>query len=210
MAITATTLSAAAGISDLVVVVASATGITAPNFTAGTGITLLQINQEYFLVTGVSGTTVSVQRGYNGSPAQAHTSGDAVYIGTTSDFPYASEVLSTSTTTKQTEGIVTWNAINLVGLTDAIPATGGFYVVKTSTAPDVMTLAAPAVSSEGVLLSIISDTTCAHTITATSLLAAGTALKTTATFAAFRGAGLVLRACNGVWQVLASQVVTLS
>ena len=52
MAITATTLSAAAGKSDLTISVASATGITAPNFTTGAGITVLQIDQEYLLVTG--------------------------------------------------------------------------------------------------------------------------------------------------------------
>jgi len=76
---------------------------------------------------------------------------------------------------------------------------------------DAMTLAAPTAGlDDGLVIAIYSDTLNAHTITATSLLANGTALKTTATFAAFRGAGLVLRAFNGVWQVVANTAVTLT
>ena len=99
----------------------------------------------------------------------------------------------------------------LTGSADAInPHASGNYVVKTA-GVDAMTLAAPTVGTDdGLSISVYSDTTNAHTITATSLLANGTALKTTATFAAFRGAGVTLRAFNGVWQVIGNTAVTLT
>jgi len=99
----------------------------------------------------------------------------------------------------------------LTGTADVInPHVSGNYIVKTGSA-DAMTLAAPTAGlDDNLSISIWSDTLFAHTITATSLLANGTALKTTATFAAFRGAGIGLRAFNGVWQVIANTAVTLT
>jgi len=204
MAITATTLSAACGLTDLTVTVASATGITAPNFTAGTGITWLLVDQEFMLVMGVSGTVINVLRGQNGTGQAAHVNGAQVQIGLPGDFAAIGEWLGSSMTVKQTEGAINWPAIFLSGSADAIPAgVAGFYVVKTA-GVDAMTLAAPTAAQEGNIIQIWSDTTNAHTLTATSLLANGTALKTTATFPAFRGAGLTLRVCNLVYHVMSN------
>lgn len=86
MALTATTLSAACGASDTSVVVASATGITAPNNTTGVGLTYLSVETEFMLVTGVSGTVISVQRGYAGSASAAHGASAPVISGGPSDF----------------------------------------------------------------------------------------------------------------------------
>jgi len=99
----------------------------------------------------------------------------------------------------------------LIGSADAInPHVSGNYIIKTA-GVNAMTLGAPTVGADDNLnIQLWSDTTNAHTLTATSLLANGTALKTTATFAAFRGAGLGLRAFNGVWQVTANTAVTLT
>lgn len=99
----------------------------------------------------------------------------------------------------------------LTGTADAINPNGAAnYIVKTGSA-DAMTLAAPRVGlDDNLSIAIYSDTLFAHTVTATALFANGTALKTTATFAAFRGAGLILRAFNGVWQVVASTAVTFT
>jgi hypothetical protein len=99
----------------------------------------------------------------------------------------------------------------LTGSADVLnPSASGNYIVNTA-GVNAMTLAAPRVGvDDGLVISVVSDTTNAHTITATSLLANGTALKTTATFAAFRGAGIVLRAFNGVWQQIGNTVVTLT
>lgn len=204
MAITQTTLGGAVAVADTTVALASVTGITAPNFTTGAGIVYLQIDQEYMMVMGPpSGLFVPVQRGLLGTPATAHVTGALVQIASLpSDFAQSTEFVSSSLTARQTEGSLNWPGINLTGTADAInPAVPGFYVIKTGSA-DAMTLAAPPASAEGNIIQIWSDTLFAHTLTATTLLANGTALKTTATFPAFRGAGLILRACNGVWHVL--------
>lgn len=97
------------------------------------------------------------------------------------------------------------------GTADVInPHVAANIVIKSGSA-DAMTLAAPTAGVDDFLsLQIWSDTLFAHTITATSLFANGTALKTTATFAAFRGAGISLRAFNGVWQVIGNTAVTLT
>lgn len=99
----------------------------------------------------------------------------------------------------------------LTGTADVInPHVSGNYVIK-STSADLMTLGAPTAGvDDNLCINIWSDTLFAHTITATTLFANGTALKTTATFAAFRGAGMTLRAFNGVWQVIAATNVPLT
>src|SRR6267378_1525266 len=79
--LTATSLSAAVtSTSQLTIRVASATGITANN-------TLLFIedgnggNGEAVFVNSVSGTTIGVTRGYNGTQANQHLSGSVVLAG---------------------------------------------------------------------------------------------------------------------------------
>src|ERR1700734_3101496 len=78
MALTATTLSAAITAGQLTFGVASATGITAPNFTAvpagqiGGTTSYLFVEQELMQVTGLNGTTVTVQRGIAGTLAVPH------------------------------------------------------------------------------------------------------------------------------------------
>jgi hypothetical protein len=102
------------------------------------------------------------------------------------------------------------------------PHVAGNYMIE-SGAVDPITLAAPfpggpaTLQSSGAIggddnlsIAIFSDTLFAHTVTATALFANGTALKTTATFAAFKGAGMILRAWNGVWQVVSSTGVTFT
>jgi hypothetical protein len=204
MAITATTLNAAATSSQTFVSVTSATGITAPNNQTGSGITYLLVDQELMAVVSVSGTIIGVVRAINGSLAAAHVVNSQVQIGLPADFSAQVENVGTSTTVLQTIAGLNLPATFLAGSADAIPAgVAGFYVVKTA-GVNAMTLAAPTLAQEGNIIEIASDTTNAHTLTATSLLANGTALKTTATFPAFRGACLRLRACNLVYHVLSN------
>lgn len=184
--------------------VASATGITAPVSTTGSGFTYLLVDQEFMFVTGVNGTTVTVLRAQLGTSATTHLSGALVQAGLPSDFTTPFEIVGQSLATKQTEAGINWPATFLTGSADAIPAgVAGNYIVKTA-GVDAMTLAAPTAAQEGNVISIFSDTANAHTITATSLFANGTALKTTATFPAFRGAGIMLKVVNGVYHVLSN------
>lgn len=101
--------------------------------------------------------------------------------------------------------------IALAGATDAIsPNLSGQYVVTTA-GVDAMTLAAPtAVVDDGKTIIVSSDTTNAHTITATGLLHTGTASVNVATFAAQKGAGLTLKAYNGKWKVICAVGITFS
>ena len=77
---------------------------------------------------------------------------------------------------------------------------------------NAMTLAAPTVAQEGLILRVVSQTANAHTITATSLIDDGVTggSKTTATFAAFAGASIELMASNLKWAVISRNNVTIS
>jgi hypothetical protein len=74
------------------------------------------------------------------------------------------------------------------------------------------TLAAPTAAQEGVFLTIISQSANAHVVTATGLLDDGVTggAKNTATFAAFVGATIVLRATNLKWAVVSVKAVTVA
>lgn len=73
------------------------------------------------------------------------------------------------------------------------------------------TLAAPTtITHDGQMLRFVSTTDNAHTITATGLLEPGTASANVATFAAFAGAGLVLKAYAAKWYVESSTAITFS
>ena len=102
--------------------------------------------------------------------------------------------------------------ISLTGTTDAINGSvAGNYIIDTS-GVDAITLTLPrAELDDNLSINIWSDTNNAHTVTLPSAgYANGTALKTVATFAAFRGAGMTLRAIDGTWQVISSSAVTFT
>jgi hypothetical protein len=97
----------------------------------------------------------------------------------------------------------------LTGTTDAInPHVPGNYIIAANAGAslDAITLGLPTAGvDDGLSINIYSDTAFAHTVTLPSTgFAAGLAagLKTVATFTAGRGAGISLRAYNGVWQVI--------
>lgn len=75
------------------------------------------------------------------------------------------------------------------------------------------TLAAPtAITDDGVEIVVVSNTANAHTITATTLLQNGVTggAKTTATFAAFPGASITLKAYNAFWFVVSANLVSVA
>lgn len=212
MAITRTTLAGAMSATDNVANLTSVTGVTTPNFQTASGITWLRIDQEWMLVTFVpsTGTLVSVLRGQLGTPSQAHVINSMVQIGAPADVSQSSAAFNSGLLVGATIGQLNLPAVELNGSADAIPAgVAQLYIVKTG-GVDAMTLAAPTQAQEGNIIGVYSDTTNAHTITATSLLANGTAIKTTATFAAFKGAGVLLRCTNLVYTVLSSTGITFS
>jgi hypothetical protein len=87
---------------------------------------------------------------------------------------------------------------------------GANFVVNTGSA-DAMTLAAPVSGTDdGLTLAIFSNTAFAHTLTSTGNFQTGGTATGVLTFAAHAGAGLVLRAYQGKWQVVGNNLVTLT
>ena len=144
MALNATTSVAAIGANDVSFAVTSATGITAPNFTTGVGITYLFVEQEWMLVTNVVGTTVSVQRGVLGSASQAHTSGVIVLAGLPTDFPSPIPI-SVKASQDYYPNVIGFSAA--VASASTITATGYFFHVTGTTA--VVTINPPAAGPSG-------------------------------------------------------------
>lgn len=70
---TRTTLSANAAVTDTVIQVTSATG-----FTVGNG---LYVDFEQMRIVAISGTSITVARGQNGTRAEAHDNSDGVFTG---------------------------------------------------------------------------------------------------------------------------------
>ena len=209
MSITTTTLTSALAATDTFVHVASATGITAPNFQTASGITVLVIEQERMLVIGApNGTFVPVLRGQGGTQQVAHANGALVFIGLPTDFTAFIEIFGNLMTSSQTVESQVQNAIQLTGSADALlSSVPGYYVIKTaSNGVDAITLNTPVAADEGNVIDIWSATSAAHTVTAaTACFAVGvTGNKTVCTFPAFPGAGIKLRVCNLLYHVISS------
>lgn len=94
-------------------------------------------------------------------------------------------------------------------------ASGSVFLTKGSAAAITLaapTSGAPGTGLDGTRISVISGSSFAHVITATSLIEDGTTgvPHTTATFAAFKGASITLEAKGGLWYVVANNAVTIS
>lgn len=209
MAITATTLSTAVAAgpagTDYNINVASATGITAPNFTSGAGITWLIVDAEFMVVTAVNGTVISVLRGQNGTTALPHVTGSLVQIGLPTDFVSYGSYTNNEVAVGEVESLLKWPAIFLAGSADALTGAAGFWVVKTA-GVDSITLATPTAAQEGNVIFIWSDTANAHTVTCptTNFAVGAAANKTVCTFPARPGAGIQLRVCNLNYHLIAT------
>lgn len=90
------------------------------------------------------------------------------------------------------------------------PNVSGSYVI-TKAGVAALTLAAPTVTtSDGVTITVTSNTAFAHTITATGLLQTGGTTTDVATFAAHPGATVTLQAYQGKWNVISANGITFS
>lgn len=156
----------------------------------------------------IAGTFTVRMRGSDGSAAAAHDILANVYASLSpSDF--GNPQAGTETTIDPAE-----DAPVSIGQDQTIVLMGAntVYNINKATAA-ALTLPAPSLADNGVSLVFTSNTAAAHVITATSLLQDGTSgsPKTTATFAAFKGASAVFVAENGFWNVSAApQNVTLT
>ena len=191
MALVNTTLAAAVAITDNVIVVASATSLTAGRIIKIDG-EYLKINQAY---TG--GVTVGVTRGQEGSVTAAHQSGANVMTALASDLATAPAALneavlyagqmSVTTTSYSAAGAI---AFGLSQWTVAI--INGTSVLA-------MTIANPTKDQDGCYLHIVANGKAAHTVTYTAGLGNGGASFDVGTFSATLAMSSLLVACNGFW-----------
>lgn len=98
-----------------------------------------------------------------------------------------------------------------LGASGAVPPHTSHTYIITKAGVAALTLAAPtATTDDGVVISFLSATANAHTVTATGLLQTGSASVNVATFAAQPGAGVSLVAYQGKWLVEYSTGITFS
>lgn len=111
-----------------------------------------------------------------------------------------------------TGGTSTAKAPVRVMTSNAAVTVAGGLVVFSKTSAIAATLAAPTVAQDGMEIILTAGTAFAHVLTATSLIEDGVTggAKTTATFAAFVGATITLRAYNLKWHVVSKNVVTIT
>jgi|TARA_R100000306_G_C4376149_1_gene142046 hypothetical protein len=196
MAQTSTTISAAVTASDLIIPVTAATGFTVGNF--------LKIDNEYMVVTAISGTNITVRiRGDLGSGAVAH---NILALATTglmsdlADMPLGQE----TQVDPKAKTIVTYSAAGAI----AIP-TQDTVVVLNGASARAMTLAGPAVDQDGLTVTILNATAVANTVTYTAGFYGDTTASDVATFATKVGGSMTIIARGGTWGVVALANVSL-
>lgn len=208
MALTRTSLTAAIGPSDLTIPVTSTTGF--PTVGAIGLRQMMQVDDEYMLieVVPVANTVRVMQRGYNGTTGTAHDI-LAPVITSSAVADFANIPVGTNVSRPPF-----FDDVQSVGQNGIIPVPvrNTTYLLTKATALASTTLAAPGKDQDGLQVTFTSQTAAAHVITATSLLgdAVSGSPHTTATFAAFIGASLVVKADNGIWNVVSSVGVTIT
>lgn len=191
MALVRTTLSAAVAAGDTSIVVASATGFVAGYY--------IRIDQEILRVGQgyVSGTTIPVTRGQDGTANQAHVITAGVVVGIGSDWtapaPQTAVNYPIAGRGVQITSYTTAGAITL-------PTDGSdVRALLNSTVALAMTLAIPTVDLDGTKLDIVGNGKAAHTVTVAGGIGAGSTGYTVLTFDTNAQCCVSFIAANAVW-----------
>lgn len=189
MALTTTTLASAATSTATSLVVTSATGFAAGNLILVDG-EFMQVSKSY-----VSGTTIPVQRGIDGTVQQAHAASANVKTGLASDFTLPAPQSNT------TQPNVITNVVNSYSAAGAISFGAAQWTVAiiNGTSALAMTLANPTKDQDGIYLHIVANGKAAHTVTYSAGLGNGGASYDVGTFSATLAMSSLLVACNGYW-----------
>lgn len=197
MALTTTSLAAAADAQSLVFSVTSATGATVGGF--------VRIDNEYSFITAISGTNITVRnRGDYGSKAVAHAILAPLTFGLASDLPAApaGSTLPGGFVDNQSYGASGAIDVSLL----VAPHT---LITLNKASAAAMTLAAPSKAQDGIMVTISSNTAAAHTVTYTAGFNADTTSSDVATFAATKGNAFTIMAMGGRWGMVSASGVTL-
>lgn len=190
MALAETTLSSAVAVTDDSIVVASATSVAAGR--------LVRIDQEMMQVdqSYVSGTTVPVLRGREGTPTQAHVVTARVVHGAASDFDDpapATVVTYPLVRAVQVQSITATSSLSL-------PQAGNdLRVILNGTSVITLTVPVPTTDMDGCRLTIIANGAAAHVLTFTGGLGGAGSSYDVVTM---NGTGPVCFeaiACNDLW-----------
>jgi hypothetical protein len=195
MAFTRTTNSAAIVASDNSITVASATG-----FAAGSLILVdnewMQVRKDY-----VSGTSIPVLRGRNGSIGAAHAVTSGVLVGLASDFAVPPPQSTVSAPLARVRQVSAYGAAGAISL----PSPGSDAVaIINGTAALAMTLANPAKDNDGDILIIVGNGKAAHTVTYTAGLGDAGGSYDVGTFDGSGQCSMMLVAANSIWVPLPS------
>lgn len=191
MAITLTTLAGAVVVDQNTITVASATGAAAGTF--------VQIDQEVMQIQKgyVSGVSIPVLRGLDGSATQAHATAAQVkfYLATDSTgMPPQQTAPMAITAPARTR--ISYSAAGAITL----PLPGNDVdAVLNGTVALAMTLANPTTDMDGCRLTVVGNGKAAHTVTYTAGLGNVGAAADVITFKADQSQAVRLMACGGFW-----------
>lgn len=189
MALTTTTLSSAVTSTATSIVVASGTGFAAGNLIEIDG-ELMQVAKQY-----VSGTTIPVTRGQEGTVQSAHVASANVTTGLPSDFAQPAPQAVTNQPNVMTTALTSYSAAGAISFGTA----QWNIAVINGTSALAMTLANPTKDQDGMYLHIVANGKAAHTVTYTAGLGNGGASYDVGTFSATLAMSALLVACNGFW-----------
>lgn len=191
MALAETTLSSAVAETDTSIKVASATSIVAGVFLLVDG-EVMQATKDY-----VSGTTVNVIRGLNGTKQVAHVATARVTHGVASDFGDNAQAQSVLIPAAgRTRDMVSYSAASTVDL----PKPGSDRtVVINGTSVVALTIPVPNKDMDGCELNIVSNGAAAHTLTFTGGLSGASSNYDVITINATAPAAFKFIACNELW-----------
>ncbi len=197
MAITQTTLAAAAALGDTQITVTSAAGFATGN--------VIFVDGEQMVQTGPAvSTMIPVQRGGKSGTVQApHAILATVQTGLATDWagPQAGWSTNPAIFKKQ---IVSYGA----SATIATPLTDTLIFLNKVTAA-AMVLGSPTGAPDGIEVTIYSNTTGAHTVTYTPGFHGDTGSSDIGTFAATIGNSMTLISSQGLWGIKSLAGVTL-
>lgn len=195
MALATTTLSSAVALTDNTIVVASATSITAGR--------IVLIDQEIMQVVQsyVSGTTVGVLRGRDGTVQAAHKATANVTHGLASDFATPPGGLDNS----NTYGVVRATVVQSLSATATLtlpPAGTDLRLVLNGTGAITLTIPVPTKDMDGCMLTIVSNGVAAHLLTFTGGLSGAGSSYDVITINSSAPAAFQFIACNALWFAL--------
>lgn len=196
----------------------------------------LYMDREAMSVTSVAGTTVTVARGISGTRAAAHISGTVVYSGPANYFSQSEPSGMCVATAEVALPRIVGGLGNIYDCKDSVwvkYADGGFpafsasstsiysatvatitpkpgLVQITAATAATLTLPSPTLAQNGMVMTIVSTTAVAHTITTPAGFNGGAAARDLCTLSGAIGDGLQITASGGIWYVNAKTGCTLS